>query len=178
MSLKYLPTVSKSERIHDTFFNIRKDILQIEGQSDYTYYTLETKPFAVMVIATTADNRYVINREYRHPTEEIILGAPGGSMDLDEDFISCARRELAEETGYTAERFYILGESYPFPGVCLQKTVFVRAINATKMHEPMLDHAEFIEVALFTKEELETEMKKYALDGILLAGLFLEQQHA
>ena len=174
MSLNNLPTVAETEKIHDTFFNIRKDRLAMPDQEDYIYYTLETRPYAVMVIATTPDGRYVINREYRHPTRKVLLGAPGGAMDADEDFIECAKRELMEETGYTAKEFKVLGESYPFPGICLQSTVFVRAIDATKVAEPTLDHAEFIEVALFTKEELHAEMKKMPLDGILLAGLYLE----
>lgn len=174
MSLKNLPSVIETEKIHDTFFNIRKDILEIEGQEDYTYFTLETRPYAVMVIATTTDDRYIINREYRHPTGKVILGAPGGTMDADEDFIECAKRELAEETGYTAEEFFVLGESYPFPGVCLQSTVFVRALDATKISKPVLDHAEFIEVGLFTSQELHTEMQKMPVDGILLSGLYLD----
>ncbi len=174
MSLSNLPTVAETEKIHDTFFNIRKDRLSIVDQEDYTYYTLETRPYAVMVIATTPDNRYIINKEYRHPTRKVLLGAPGGTMDDGEDFIQCAKRELLEETGYSAEKFFLLGESYPFPGVCLQSTVFVRAVNAKKVTEPSLDHAEFIEVTLLNKEELKGAMQTMPLDGILLAGLYLE----
>ncbi|MCH9610879.1 MAG: hypothetical protein S4CHLAM81_09620 [Chlamydiales bacterium] len=169
-----LPTVLESERIHNNFLKIRRDILEVDGQDDYTYYTLEVKPFAVMVIAKAADGRYLVNREYRHPTGHVILGAPGGTMDGDESFLECAKRELLEETGYTAKSFTLLGESYPFPGVCLQSTVFVLATDIEKVAKPNLDHAELIEAELFTKDELHAAMKKSKVDGILLAGLYLE----
>ncbi|MCP5469222.1 MAG: NUDIX hydrolase [Chlamydiales bacterium] len=172
MSLNDLPSVIETEVVNHAFFKIRKEVLHMQHQEDYNYYVLETRPFAVAIIATTPDGRFLINREYRHPSRTILLGAPGGSTDPDEEHEACAKRELLEETGYIAKRYEKLGQSYPYSGVCHQQTVFYRAYDAEKIASPNLDHAEFIETVLYTKEELQKAIKENPVDGILLAGLY------
>ncbi len=127
-----------------------------------------------MVLATTPEGKFVINREYRYPTKEILLSCPGGLIDEGEEIISCAKRELLEETGYVADKFKSLGSSYPFPGITGQKTIFIRAFGAKKLGRQHLDSCERIETLLFTKETLFQEIQKGTpVDGILLSALFL-----
>ncbi|MBF1706622.1 MAG: NUDIX hydrolase, partial [Selenomonas sp.] len=42
----------------------------------------------------------------RHPIGKVTLEVPAGKLDVEgEDPLHCARRELSEETGYTAEQY-------------------------------------------------------------------------
>ena len=176
MSQNSLPTVNGTEIIYDEYFRIEKDCLQIPEKGDYSYYTLIIAPVAVMVLAKTADGCYVLNWEYRHPVKKTLLSCPGGVMDPGESPTECAARELLEETGYKAEAFEQIGEAYPFPGICTQKTVYVRAKNAYDTSAHAREHAEFIlETALFTPEELKkTIREKVSVDALLLSALSFE----
>ena len=56
-------------------------------------------------------------RQYRHVLDQTILELPAGTRDWDEDWLTCAQRELREETGYRAEKFTPLGHIWPAPGI-------------------------------------------------------------
>jgi len=176
MSQNKLPTVKSTEILYDEYFRIEKDHLKTPEQTDYNYYTIIAAPIAVMVLAKTVDGRYVLNWEYRHPTKKTLLSCPGGVKDPGESPTECAARELLEETGYQAEGFEQIGEAYPFPGVCTQKTVYVRAKNAVDTGSHAREHAEFIlESALFTPDELKKCIReKASVDGLLLSALSFE----
>lgn len=173
MSQNEKPKVIKTEVVYKNFFQIKKEQIEIPERGPYDYYSLVADPFAVMVIATTAYNEYVLNWEYRHPTGQTLLSCPGGIMHDNEEPLTCAERELLEETGYTAENFELIGESYPFPGICPQKTYFVRAYNAVQSQPQNLDRSELIQTELFTHEKLKKKLNgKTPLDGLLLTALF------
>lgn len=175
MSLNNIPRVLHTTVVHDNdFFQLRKERLELTPHDSYDYYTIEAAPFAVMVIATTPQNEYVLNWEYRHPVKSILLSCPGGIMHAGETPLSCAARELLEETGYEAEHFEIIGEAHPFPGICAQKTIYVRAHNAKFSGPQQLDQMELIEPALFSPEHLKKTLEsQIPIDGLLLSALFL-----
>jgi ADP-ribose pyrophosphatase len=57
---------------------------------------------------------------------ETLIEVPAGTRELDETPIETARRELSEETGYTAARFDELASFYPSPGISNERMwVFV-----------------------------------------------------
>ncbi len=173
MSLNELPQIIETEIIDHSFIQIRKEKLRVSGRDDYDYYTLQAAPFSVMVLATTPYNEHVLNWEYRHPTKKVLLSCPGGIMHEDEVPKQCAERELLEETGYSADGFEVMGETYPFPGICSQVTYFVRAYNAVQSGPASLDPEEFIETELFSPEKLKKVLnRKTPTDGLLLTALF------
>jgi len=158
-------------------FSITRSPLRVEG-GDHPHYSLELGLAAVMVLASTPEGQFVINREYRPSTEKVLLSCPGGSLDPGEKPIEGARRELREETGYTAEQFTVMGCSYPFPGIATQVIYYVRAHNASFEGAPNPDIGEFI-------QSFETELPALrekicsgaGVDGNLCTALFWLQQH-
>ena len=60
----------------------------------------------VAVVAMTRSQEVLLVREYRPGPEEWLLELPGGDVDDGEDADGAARRELLEETGYTATLRY------------------------------------------------------------------------
>ncbi len=73
----------------------------------------------VCVAAIDDNDEVLLVRQYRYPYSEEILEIPAGKRDsIDEDPLTCGKRELREETGATASDYRFLGELYPTPGYC------------------------------------------------------------
>lgn len=79
------------------------------------YYMLRLSDY-VSVIAVTTDDRLVLVRQYRPVVERETLELPSGHVEDGESPEEAARRELLEETGYTAEHFDLLGALAPDVG--------------------------------------------------------------
>lgn len=66
-------------------------------------------PGASSIIPLLPDNQIILVRQYRYPVAQVTLEVPAGKLDSpDEDPVVCARRELSEETGYTAGKLWKL----------------------------------------------------------------------
>ena len=59
-------------------------------------------PGAVAVIALDGEGRVLLVRQYRTALERVTVEIPAGKLEIGEDPEEAIRRELSEETGYTA----------------------------------------------------------------------------
>ena len=71
----------------------------------------------VNLVALTESGESVRVRQYRFGVGYPTLETPGGMVDPGEDALTAARRELAEETGYTGGRWRYLGAVEPNPAI-------------------------------------------------------------
>ncbi|MEK6543191.1 MAG: NUDIX hydrolase [Elusimicrobiota bacterium] len=62
-------------------------------------------PEFVAIVATTADGRIILLRQYRHGVGKVTLAVPTGCIEKHETPLAAAKRELLEETGYTCHRW-------------------------------------------------------------------------
>ena len=60
---------------------------------------------AVDTKSNPADPGILLIRQYRHAANKFLLELPAGRIEPGEKLIPAAKRELAEETGYTAKRW-------------------------------------------------------------------------
>ncbi|MEK7746650.1 MAG: NUDIX hydrolase [Elusimicrobiota bacterium] len=72
-------------------------------------------PGAVAVVPFLDPETLVLVRQYRHPVGAVTLEIPAGKLDGREGRLSCLKRELREETGYTAGRIKPLLSYWPTP---------------------------------------------------------------
>ncbi|MBS1814025.1 MAG: NUDIX hydrolase [Acidobacteria bacterium] len=63
-----------------------------------------------------ADPLVVVERQYRHAAGQYLLELPAGKLDKGETPLAGAKREMIEETGYTAKKWKKLVRYYPSPG--------------------------------------------------------------
>jgi ADP-ribose pyrophosphatase len=83
---------------------------------------------SVVVLATVKDGReplVLLERQYRHAAESYLWELPAGRIDKGEKALAAAKRELLEETGYTARHWKKILKFYASPGfVAEPMTVF------------------------------------------------------
>lgn len=59
-------------------------------------------PGAVVILPLFDDGSVLLERQFRYPLDRVFIEFPAGKLDAGEDPLNCAKRELQEETGYTA----------------------------------------------------------------------------
>ncbi len=100
---------------------------------------------AVMVLPILNDKEIIMIRQYRPAIGKWVYELPAGAIEGDENPSIRAEKELAEETGFTAESIKPLFESYSSPGFSTEKIFFFTA-TGLKKGEQRLEENEIIEV--------------------------------
>lgn len=111
------------------------------------------------IIALTENKEVVLIKQYRHGVQEVLWEIPGGVVDDEEDPLDGVKRELLEETGYTAREFIQMARLYPNPALQTNSMYYFLALGAERVTEQALDDGEDIEVHLLPLDEL-IEMAK------------------
>lgn len=135
-------TVETKEIADCRVFKVREDLSR-NGAKTGKFYVIEN-PDWVNVIAVTKDSEVVLIEQFRHGIGEIILEIPGGMIDGDESPETAARRELLEETGYSAREFVFLGKSRPNPAINNNWLYHFAAFNAEKTEVVKFDDHESV----------------------------------
>lgn len=78
-------------------------------------------PGAVVILPVLDAERVVLIRNFRFSVGETLWEIPAGTVEPGEELELCAKRELAEETGYSAETWTYRGFLYASPGVLDEK---------------------------------------------------------
>ena len=133
----------------------RDEVRLPDGSATFREYVIH--PGAVMVVpllqAADGSLRLVLERQYRYPVQQTLIEFPAGKLDPGEDALTCAQRELLEETGYRAREWARAGLLHP---VVSYSTEFIEIWFARGLTpgERQLDAGEFLEVFTATPEEL------------------------
>lgn len=138
---------------HHKFPKFRIDTCELPSGKNHKAFVLEFDSWA-NVVALTKDDQVVLVKQYRHGVQEMSLELPGGVVDAGEDPLSGARRELLEETGYSAGTMVEVGRIYPNPAIQTNALYCYLATGAELISEQHLDEAEEIEVHLMPLEEV------------------------
>lgn len=96
------------------------------------YYLLRTCDY-VTVLAATAEGSFLLVRQYRPALGVKTLELPSGHVENGESPETAARRELAEETGYEAKKYQLLGTLFPNTGRFANKLWCFYADGATQI---------------------------------------------
>ena len=137
-------------------------------------------PGGVAVVALLEGGRLLLVRQYRHPTEEILLELPAGTLDhgddgSKEDPSGAVARELGEETGYEAAEWRGLGSFYTAPGFATEgmHLFLATALSPIEGYEgPDMD--ERLEVVVLAwAEALAMAERGEIRDAKTLAGLYI-----
>jgi ADP-ribose pyrophosphatase len=159
-SLRPWPKLSTRRGESMILFRPRWDTLQNPRTDEVMQRLVLETPDWVNIVALTPESRLVCVRQFRFGTGEITLEIPGGALDPSEPHEAAARRELREETGYTAERWTYLGFVEPNPAFQDNRCHHWLAEDARRTHELDLDEGEDIQVLEVPLEEVQARVAR------------------
>ncbi|MDW7667606.1 MAG: NUDIX hydrolase [Bacillota bacterium] len=118
---------------------------------------------AVVVIAFDKDNNLFFVKQYRKAIEDYLLELPAGKIDPGESPKETAKRELAEEIGYTSEKMELLFSIYSSPGFSKEKIYVYKASNLIEKSIEC-DDDEFIEIIKLPYDQVLEDIKENKIE--------------
>ena len=128
---------------------------------------------ASAIVPLTENKTLLMIKQYRHAVGDFVWEIPAGTVDANETPLECAKRELIEETGFSANTWQKLGEITPLPGYSDERIHIFFATDLAParqdldpdeilhVHEVRLDDA----LAMIHRGEIQ--------DGKTISGLFM-----
>jgi ADP-ribose pyrophosphatase len=123
-----------------------------------------------------SDPRVLLERQYRHAARQMLWELPAGRIDEGENDLAAAKRELLEETGYTASRWRAILRFYASPGF-LAETMNLYLARGLRPGEAQPEPDEVIQIRMVPlSSAVRMVMRGTIKDGKTIAGvLWLSQ---
>jgi ADP-ribose pyrophosphatase len=144
--------LSRTELLRGNFLHVVRDTVRLPTGGEATREFV-LHPGAVMVVPLLDDGRVVLERQYRYPMGSVMVEFPAGKLDPGEDSLVCARRELREETGYSAREWAFAGRLAPTIAYS-DEVIDVWFARGLSLGERSLDDGETLDVFSATPAEL------------------------
>ncbi|MGS0764062.1 NUDIX domain-containing protein [Syntrophomonas curvata] len=169
--MKFEEKTIKSEDIFSgRIIKVRVDTVSLPDGRESTREIVEHAG-AVAIVALDDENNIRLVRQYRKPVEQVLLEIPAGTMEADEEALSCAQRELAEETGLQAAVWERILSYYSAPGFSDEELHLYLARDLTS-GECSPDSDEFLEsVSIPLNEAYRMIFTGQIVDGKSIIGI-------
>ncbi|MEM6551106.1 MAG: NUDIX hydrolase [Planctomycetota bacterium] len=159
--------------------------LRVAKRGSWEYATRAKATGVVCVVAMHDDGRVVLIEQHRPPMDGSVIELPAGlagDVDDTESLLSAARRELEEETGYTAEAWFRLPTVCTSPGLTDEAMTFFLARGLRRTGSGGGVGSESIRVHEVPLDEVPAWLEAAAAKGrhtagTLLAGLYAASVH-
>lgn len=107
--------ISSRELYQGKILSLRVDEIELSEGRTAVREVVE-HPGAVVIAAVDEHRQVYLVRQYRHPIGRDLLELPAGMLEVGEEPLTAAVRELREEVGLLAESWTALGSFYSSPG--------------------------------------------------------------
>lgn len=158
--------------VYDGYFlKVRQDTVRLpDGKTAQREYFRH--PGAVVILPLFDDGSVLMERQFRYPLDRVFIEFPAGKIDPGEDTLACAKRELLEETGYTADNWQFvctIHNAIAYADEHLELYV-ARGLTAGTAH---LDEGEFLETYKATLPQLLAQVKSGEITDVkTIIGIF------
>ena len=155
--------------VRNEWIDIREEAYRFPDGTVFTPFYSYSRRNYVVIVASDTDLNYLCVRQFRQGLKKVTTEFPAGGMErtdgkeygaadndkLTEDALDAAKRELLEETGYSSDDWTHL-LTIPSNATIADNYAYVfRAKNCRKVAGQDLDDTEFLNVKLYTAEEIE-----------------------
>ena len=147
-----------------------------DGREFEPFYQYSRRSYSV-IVPVTEDGNYLCVRQFRHGIGEVTTEFPAGGIETEgaaysisgkEDALTCAKRELQEETGYISNDWTHL-ITVPSNATIADNYAYVYlARNCRKISDLSLDETEDLEPEVLSEKEIEK---------LIHAGKFQQSVH-
>jgi ADP-ribose pyrophosphatase len=102
-------------------------------------------PGAVAIVPLFDDGKVLLERQFRYPHRREFIEIPAGKVDPGEPHLETAKRELLEETGYTAGEWTRVGVIHTAIAYT-DEAIEIFVARKLSLKTQKLDQGEFLEV--------------------------------
>lgn len=134
----------KSNLIYDGYIvKVFKDDVSLDGKPATREVVRHKGAAAVLAVDEKGEAFFV--EQFRYPIGRPLFEAPAGKIDDGETPIECAKRELMEECGVSAEKWTELGPMLSSPGFC-DEVIYLFMAEELENSNPNPDEDEFLDI--------------------------------
>lgn len=161
---------------HGNLLHVKRDTVRLPGGHDSEREYI-IHPGAVLVVPMLDDGRLVFERQYRYPLRRAFIELPAGKIDPAEDPLETGKRELLEETGYTASDWQHMATMHPCIGYSDER-IEIYLATGLEAGPHRRDADESLEVFEWTLAEAMHAMREGNItDGKTMVALFWAEKH-
>ena len=164
--------ISSKELLRNKLFTIVDEVAK-DPSGFEIHRSIVRHPGSAVMMAVDEGDRVLLVKQFRLPAERDMWELPAGRVDPGESPLQAAKRELREETGYSAKKWTKLIMFWASPGYVDEKMHLYLATELTAgAPENMED--ERIEIRWFSKKEMQEAIRAGKIqDGKTLVGYFM-----
>lgn len=160
-------SVTTDDVLEPTGVRVRRDVVRHSG--------------SVVVLAVedaSSEPRVLLERQYRHAAGRFLRELPAGRIDEGENELAAAKRELLEETGYSARSWKRILHFWVSPGF-VAEAMSIYLARGLRLGTAQPEDDEVIEISLVPlRRAVAMVMRGEIQDAKTIAGIFwLEHQH-
>jgi ADP-ribose pyrophosphatase len=157
------------------FLTVLRDRVQLPDGT-VSHRELIRHPGAVVILPLFDDGRVLLERQFRYPNDRVFVEFPAGKIDPGEEHLACAKRELEEETGYTASDWQFVCTIHNAIAYSDEHLEIFLARDLTA-GTPKLDAGEFLETFTTTVPELLEMVKRGEITDVktIIGAFWLEK---
>jgi len=166
--------ISSREVYHGPAFRVTADEV-LEPSGVRTRRDIVHHSGSVVILAIEEEGgsepRVLLERQYRHAARQMLWELPAGRIDEGENDLAAAKRELLEETGYTASRWRRILHFYASPGFLAEamNLYFARGLRPGPA-QPEADEVIQVRMVLLSAA-VRMVMRGTIKDGKTIAGI-------